>query len=558
VTAPRRALWIAAVLCAVYAAGFISIAVEHVRYPGFTEAMEGDVLQHVERAAAGKPIYVDPTDEFIPLAYFPGYYYLAAPFHWWFGDDLAGPRLASSLAAVVAGVVFGLIVFRESKNAAAGLVTTALFFAGYRIKDENLTTALPDAALLLWMALGWAMLLAKRNRWTDLAAAAFFSLAMFTKQQGLLLGGCGLLYLALTNEKREWSWTAWRRAVVAVLLWGAAAFIVLILGNRLFGGRMTHFTVEVPSHWGRSFLHSFERFVLVSFLFVPFCWIGAACYALRGGVRLRSFADPFAFLITTASGVCLFTVATSGSSNNHYIPLFSLLEATMVLGCLRIWREGPPRWLLPLVITSAICGTIVEVGAVAVNEGQHPLPLFAAPLLIVAAVAGWVVERRLMKPNWWAGVILVGQFAVSFYQPWSYWPPADWQIVLEDFRKETSRFEGDIAWPDYGAIPTAFTERPFQRFPSWVVLEDVTRTDVPSKRDFEPFRSRMQNRPPKWLIASDRLEFIPVWTEYKDRYFLEIDYESRFQSLRQLNRHWFGSLTHPRYLYRFKAGPQIR
>src|SRR4051812_42474939 len=93
---------VAMLACVLYSAGFISIAYQHVCYPGFTEAMEGDVLQHVERAAHGKPIYTAATSEFIPLAYFPGYYYLAAPFYWIFGDDLGGPRLASCLATFVA------------------------------------------------------------------------------------------------------------------------------------------------------------------------------------------------------------------------------------------------------------------------------------------------------------------------------------------------------------------------------------------------------------------------------------------------------------------------
>ena len=81
ITESKTLFRFALLICIVYAVGFASIAYEHVRCPGFTEAMEGDVLQHVERAAHGKPIYASATAEYIPLAYFPGYDYLSAPFY---------------------------------------------------------------------------------------------------------------------------------------------------------------------------------------------------------------------------------------------------------------------------------------------------------------------------------------------------------------------------------------------------------------------------------------------------------------------------------------------
>ena len=112
------------------------------------------------------------------------------------------------------------------------------------------------------------------------------------------------------------------------------------------------------------------------------------------------------------------------------------------------------------------------------------------------------------------------------------------------------RLEFDVAWPDYGAIPTSFAGGKIHRFPSWVVLEDVTRGRNLDPADVSPFRERLMKQPPKWVIAADSIESIPVWQEYSKQFTLEIDYGNRFESLPQLDRHWYGSKIYPRYLYR--------
>lgn len=547
-TESKTLLKIAVVLCVVYTLGFVSIAVQHVLYPGFTEAMEGDVLQHIERAATGRPIYTTPTEEFIPLAYFPGYYYFAVPFHWLFGDSLAGPRLASSLAAIGAAVAFGWIVYRESNSVAASLLTVALFFAGYRIKDENLTTALPDALLLLWLGLGWAMIVGRQTLRTEIAAAVFVVLALVTKQQGLLLGGCTALFVASTTRGGDWSLREkWR--IAPAFAWSVVGLSLFLFGNSLFGTFFNQFTFLIPSGWERSWFHSFERLVLVSFLFVPFAWMGAACHAFKDGVKLKAFLQPLPFAILTTTLICLYTVSATGSSNNHYIPLFSLLEATAVLGCLHIAEHGPPRWLMPLAIATAFASVIVAGGAALINEG-HPLPWFVSPLLVVAALVGWYSERRINRPKWWAAILLSGQFAASFYLPWDYWPPSDWRAAVVDFQSELQRLDFDVAWPDYGAIPVTLTGERIHRFPSWVALEDLSRSRQVHPEWLLIFPRRLEYAPPKWLITADKLTDIPVWKDSAALYSLEKDYGDRFRSLQQLDRHWFGSRIYPRYLYR--------
>lgn len=543
---------IALLACTVYTAGFASIAYEHVRYPGFTEAMEGDVLQHVERAAHGKPIYVSATAEYIPLAYFPGYYYFSAPIYWLFGDDLGGPRLVSCLASFIAAAAVGWVVKQESGSASAALFAVALFFAGYRIKDENLTTALPDAALNMWLMLAWSMIVGTRTWKRDLAAVLFFLAAFWTKQQGTLLASWGVLYVILVDRRGRLGEERDVRVAAPMFLLYALTTGLFISGFHPFGDRAFHYTIGVPSGWEHAYFSSIQRFILVTFLFVPFAWLAAGCYAFREGFNLRAFRRPLPFAIATTAVTCLYTVSASGSSNNHYIPLFTFLEATAVLGIWKILKDGPPRLLPSAMIVAAVCGCIVAAGAAWKNEG-HSLPLFVAPLLVVAAVVGWALIRRFNSPQWWGWVLLVGQFAASFYLPWNYWPPSSWRTALAEFQSEMLDLDYDVAWPDYGAIPAAFAGGSIHRFPSWVVLEDVTRGRHPDPLDIEPFRERLMKNPPKWLITASPLETIPVWMDSAKDYVLETDYSTRFADLPQLDRHWFGDKIFPRFLYRRAA-----
>lgn len=342
-------------------------------------------------------------------------------------------------------------------------------------------------------------------------------------------------------------------AIVLGLFGGTTA--LFLAGLHPFGERMYHFTVALPSEWERSPFHSIQRFVLVSFLFVPFAWLGAIVFTVRQTSWIDRLRHPTGFLIATTTITCLYTVAATGSSNNHYIPLFVLLEAAAVLGAWRIASEGPPRWLFATTILTALVGCLVAAAAAWKNEG-HPLPLFVAPVLVVAAVLGWFIERRFNRPRAWAALLLGGQFAASFYLPWDYFPPNGWRSTLEEFRAEIRRLAPDVAWPDYGTVPLALAGTSVQRFPSWVVLEDVTRARVPRPADIRPFRDRMSARPPQWLITCTPLDSIPIWQEYTKEYALEVDHRVRFAGLLQLCRHWYGERSFPRFVYRRSANPQ--
>lgn len=113
---------LAAATLTVAGGGFALVAVGQLTFPGFTESMEGDILQHVERAAHGRPIYPAPGGEYIALAYMPLYYVLASPLFLLFGDSLFGPRLLSVVCAFASAGLIGRIATRETNSPATGVL----------------------------------------------------------------------------------------------------------------------------------------------------------------------------------------------------------------------------------------------------------------------------------------------------------------------------------------------------------------------------------------------------------------------------------------------------
>jgi 4-amino-4-deoxy-L-arabinose transferase-like glycosyltransferase len=513
------------------------LAWEHIRYPGYTEAMEGDVLQAVERAATGKSIYPAPTSEYIALAYMPGYYFACAPAYRLFGDSLAGPRLVSTLFTLGSAAVLAFLAWKQTELVWTAPMTAALFLSGYRSKDAVLTTALPDSMLLFWIVLGWAILVYGKRWWHDLLWLGCFALAFWTKQHGALYFGLAVLYALLTGRQRRWP-----LFVGALLLAGPTAFWT---GEFWLGDHFRFFTLDMPAGWERSWRHSIQRMAFVLAMFVPFALVLAVQFARSRRSLLRWHRQPFVWAAATALVACLYTVSATGSANNHYIPAFAMLDLLAVLGAAELAEIRTDR-ILDAAVACA-CAACLGMYVVAANltEG-HPLPAHA-PIVAVALSVVWLTANYLQSPTWvFPIVLLVGQFAVNAYRLPDFLPDPKFGAAVADFRREIRRLDGDVVWSAYGYVPQSLSETTMRRSPSWVTLEDLSRTSA--KRNGIQLAVPESNA--KHLLSDDPIESVPVWDKRADRWVLVEDFGTRFSGLRQIAVHWFGGRSYPRYLYR--------
>ena len=120
--------------------------------------MESTVLQHVLRLSAGLPIYVEPTPEFLALAYNPLFYAVCVPFVRAFGPTLAAIRTPAMLASVGAAFMVALLVKRLTRSFWWGFMAMGVFAASNRVTDCYLDIGHRDSFLLLSILVGFWLL----------------------------------------------------------------------------------------------------------------------------------------------------------------------------------------------------------------------------------------------------------------------------------------------------------------------------------------------------------------------------------------------------------------
>lgn len=215
-------------------------------YPYDLEWMEGGVLAHAWRLQQGLGIYVEPSPEFIPMIYPPGYPSLLAALGAITGLGHPLGRFVSGLSTLFAAGAIVRICRTQLDAPRMGFLGAAAFLATYHSSGAFMDLVRPDAlqmALLTWaIALGM-----EGERKTDLTAAGLLFLAFTVKHNAAAFG----VPIAIGILARS----GWRDA----LRFGLAAAIpgLLFTGMMewLTEGRFLAYILEVPgSHpvvWDR-------------------------------------------------------------------------------------------------------------------------------------------------------------------------------------------------------------------------------------------------------------------------------------------------------------------
>jgi hypothetical protein len=359
-------------------------------FPLDLEWMEGGMLVHAQRIAAGQGIYVKPSLEFVPYLYPPLYPALLALLSLVFPLGYLLGRVVSLLAFFTALVLLGLLVAGEVRGLARGrrfsaalvglagaaAVTAASAFTGGffdLVRSDSLLLALE--ALALWLVL-------RGDTWKSAAAAGLvIAAAFFTKQTASIMGvglGVGLL---IVN---------WRRALV----YGGAAAAALAAGIGLLvttsGGWFWTYIFKLhQSHgyrWGvvvASVLPDTLKHLWPVFVVMIVATVALACTR-----RLRR-TDIILWVVALAGEVdAAVGFSTQWAFSNAYIPavFFPVLAASVLSGRLLLHALDRRRWL------SAVPTCAVLLGLAWQN--QHvPRPTLKA---FVPQSADYVAAGRLL------------------------------------------------------------------------------------------------------------------------------------------------------------------
>ncbi|MCC6747025.1 MAG: glycosyltransferase family 39 protein [Deltaproteobacteria bacterium] len=370
-----------------------------VFYPLDLEWMEGGVLTTALRILEGKPVYAEPSADFISFLYTPFYPTVVAGLGKVFGLSYPVGRVVSVLAFLGACA----LIFEAVRRAAGkgrrgvlyGLGSVGLVASSYPhvggwydlVRGDSLYLALITAALFL--------LAYKRTRWPYLAlAGALMGLAFLTKQTAtLFIVASGALLLLLD----------WRRVWIYVASVGLVAGGTVLWLNRASDGWFWKYVFRMhQGHdlywervWPQTELTLLKLFPAVGA--VLGLWLVVALGQLAFTRRLPPEARrPLYGLLWAVVGIAVSAVgfATQWADVNAYIPGLVFAGAFAPLAVADLERRFASRplvaGLLALLLGGVLAGQLVH---------QLYRPAKLAPTLRDRRWAGPLIERLRSVPG---------------------------------------------------------------------------------------------------------------------------------------------------------------
>ena len=303
----------------------------HLSFPLNLEFMESAVLQHVARLSAGLPLYIEPSPEFVPLAYNPLFYLVGVPFVRIFGENMMAIRLPAVLGSLgTAVMVFVLVRGRTRSRWWAG-IGIGLFAAAYRVMDCYLDVGHRDSLLIFSILMGlWC--LDRGGRWQPYLGMVCLAMGFWFKQQGILFLFMGIAYAF-------WRYPVRAAAPVSLLGVALGPLLYWCAPASWWGPRFHFYTYEVPTQW-TAFQWS-EIAYLARLLLWHYGALVAAAIWLWGATLLRRAGPSLGIWRLAVPGALLSGLAatmTPGSSNNVFIPMGVLIITGGVIALARMSR----------------------------------------------------------------------------------------------------------------------------------------------------------------------------------------------------------------------------
>jgi len=215
-------------------AGLVALRIGH---PYTLEWEEGAMVDQVDRIAAGLPLYVAPSVEFVTQLYTPLYFYTSALVSLATGVSFWPLRIVSVAGTLATFALIFAFARRETGSARAGVLGMGLFAAAYPVTGAWLDVARVDAFFLPWMLGGAFLVRTARTPGAAAAAGALFVVGYLAKQSSLAVALPLAVYLALVRPPRV---VAAFAAVLAVGIGGST-----LLFDALSDGWYSVYTLEL-------------------------------------------------------------------------------------------------------------------------------------------------------------------------------------------------------------------------------------------------------------------------------------------------------------------------
>ena len=402
-----------------FAAGFIYVATESMSYPFMLEWMEGQTLDVVQRVLEGKPLYVEPSLDYVPLIYPPYYYYVAA-----FASMLTGgldffpARLVSFIATLGSGAVIFAWLRQERAGWRVALAGACFFFATYKLSGRWFDMSRVDSLFLFLTLAGLYMAIHTRGVANAIGAALLLAIAFFTKQTALLITAPVLLMLFLVDMRHT--------------LWLCGAYALFCLSGLLAldqfsAGWYNFYAFTVPAG------HS----------------VDASMYA---GFWHRDVFGRVGVLFLMSIITLAYVFYQDGRKGFVYLGLaIGLVGASYVS---RVHSFGYINVLMPMHAFFALMGAM----ALAASRKSEKA-IFAMPLV---------------------GIALMLELSTLMYNPVPLVPTEEMKQAGERFTQQLQAIEGDVFMPEIQFVQTRAGKRSYA---FGMAAFDIFRSDLKDHQD---------------------------------------------------------------------------
>ena len=234
----RFTLWTLAALAALT---FVGIGLMRLRYPLEIDFVEGVMMDHVVRLVQGRPIYIAPSLEFVPLAYMPAFTALTAVLAHFFGPAFWEGRLISLVSSLGTAALCFTIVRAETRSSTFAAASAGLFLMGFgAAAGGHYDVVRPDPLMWFLSLSGLALLRFGQGKASAIVSGLLLGVAFLVKQHALLFGVGALVHMAWNDRRRFVPYAA----SLALVAGGGYGLLTLWLGPWF-----PFYTWEVPSHW---------------------------------------------------------------------------------------------------------------------------------------------------------------------------------------------------------------------------------------------------------------------------------------------------------------------
>jgi hypothetical protein len=294
---------------------------------------EGVVLEHVQRLLAAKPLYVQPSLDWVPLLYTPLYYFVSKLFIPFFGENFTPLRLVSVLSTYGCMGLLGAFAYKETGKRTLGLLAAGLFSAMYVLTLSWYDTARVDMLALFFLLASFYTLRFGRGTRAGMLTALFFTLSFLTKQTALVALPMMVLFSIYRDRRGS------LRIIVPI---GFALLLTFSFANWMTQGWFTYYAMTLPSLQPRSLPFAQSLRNLFPSLLPLYGLIAAGAFWGLSG-RLEHLRIPLFYyggLLGSLGVSAMFSSMKIGGDVNHFIPALAVSAVLSVIVIDRLAKKS--------------------------------------------------------------------------------------------------------------------------------------------------------------------------------------------------------------------------